>query len=56
MKKVLFTLLLAVLFVSCDDKLDKKKTDTGYVVKELNTKSPDSDQYVLIKTSKGDIK
>lgn len=56
MKKILFPLLLAVLFVSCGDKQQKKRTDDGFVVKELNTNSPDCDQYVLMSTSYGDIK
>ena len=56
MKKVLFFLLFAMSFVSCDDKLENKKSGTGYEVKDLNTNSPDKDQYVLIRTSHGDIK
>ena len=56
MKKILFTLLLAVLFVSCSEKQHKKRTDDGFVVKELNTASPDCDQYVLMSTSYGNIK
>lgn len=60
MKKILFALSLLLLFVSCggdkEKKTVKKQAQTGYTVKDLNTKSPDCDQYVLMSTSLGDIK
>ncbi|MBQ5895959.1 MAG: peptidylprolyl isomerase [Bacteroidaceae bacterium] len=65
MKKILLGVLVAVLFISCgDDNIGKDgksanndtKQNSGFVVKDFNTDSPDCDQYVLMSTSHGDVK
>ena len=49
---------MAVMLMACDNEATKqqKSTTTGFEVKDLNTASPDCDQYVLLSTSLGDIK
>ena len=49
---------MAVMLMACDNEAAKqqKSTTTGFEVKDLNTASPDCDQYVLLSTSLGDIK
>ena len=49
---------MAVMLMACDNEATKqqKSTTTGFEVKDLNTASPDCDQYVLLSTSFGDIK
>ena len=60
MKKILFVLSMLALLISCSggegEKKQEKKSKNGFEVKELNTDSPDCDQYVLMSTSHGDIK
>lgn len=58
MKRIIFALSMAVMLMACDNEAAKqqKSTTTGFEVKDLNTASPDCDQYVLLSTSLGDIK
>lgn len=58
MKKILFALSLLALFVACDSGTVKQpaKPRNGLELKELNADSPDCDQYVLMSTSRGDVK
>ena len=65
MKRILYGMLAVMLLISCGDKKtgqegksaakDAKQNSTS-AIKELNTDSPDCDQYVLMSTSYGDIK
>lgn len=58
MKKILLALSMVALLVACDsgEKQQVKNSKNGLEIKELNTNSPDCDQYVLMSTSHGDIK
>lgn len=58
MKRIIFAFSMAVMLMACDNEAAKqqKSTTTGFEVKDLNTASPDCDQYVLLSTSLGDIK
>ena len=58
MKKIIFTLSMIALLLSCGEGAEKqaKSSNKGFEVKNLNTESPDCDQYVLMSTSRGDIK
>ena len=58
MKRIIFAFSLLALLMSCSETTTKqeKKSSTGFEVKDLNTDSPDCDQYVLMSTSRGDVK
>ena len=58
MKKILLALSMVALLVACDsgEKQQVQNSKNGLEIKELNTNSPDCDQYVLMSTSHGDIK
>ncbi|MBQ5751723.1 MAG: peptidylprolyl isomerase, partial [Bacteroidaceae bacterium] len=58
MKKILLAFSMAALLFSCGGgtATQAEKPKTGFEVKELNTDVPDCDQYVLMSTSRGDIK
>ncbi len=55
---ILLTTLSALLLVSCGGGEAKKNENGGNasVIKELNVNSPDTDQYLLVKTNHGDFK
>lgn len=54
----MLTTLSALLLVSCGGGEAKKNENGGNasVIKELNVNSPDTDQYLLVKTNHGDFK
>lgn len=59
-KNLFIALVAVVLFIACGgggtaEKKSAKAEESVPVVKELNTDSPDSDQYVKISTTMGDI-
>ena len=58
MKRILFALSVSFLLFSCagETATPEKKSKTGLEIKDLNTQSPDCDQYVLMSTSRGDVK
>lgn len=55
---ILLITLSAVLLVSCGGGEAKKNENGGNasLIKELNVNSPDTDQYLLVKTNHGDFK
>lgn len=55
---ILLATLSAVLLVSCGGGEAKKNENGGNasLIKELNVNSPDTDQYLLVKTNHGDFK
>lgn len=55
---ILLTTLSALLLVSCGGGEAKKNENSGNasLIKELNVNSPDTDQYLLVKTNHGDFK
>lgn len=55
---ILLTTLSALLLVSCGGGEAKKNENGGNasLIKELNVNSPDTDQYLLVKTNHGDFK
>lgn len=58
MKRIFFAFSIIALMLSCSGgtKTQETKSCTGFEIKDLNTQSPDCDQYVLMSTSRGDIK
>lgn len=58
MKKIIFAFSIVALLFSCGEGTVKqeKKSKAGFEIKDLNVDSPDCDQYVLMSTSRGDIK
>ena len=58
MRRVFFLFSIIALLLSCagETPAPEKKSTTGFEIKDLNTGSPDCDQYVLMSTSHGDIK
>ena len=58
MKRIFFAFSIIALMFSCSGgtKTQEAKSSTGFEIKDLNTQSPDCDQYVLMSTSRGDIK
>lgn len=58
MKKILLALSMVALLVACDsgEKVKVDDSKKGFEVKDLNKNSLDCDQYVLMSTSRGDIK
>ena len=58
MKRIFFAFSIIALMLSCSGgtKTQETKSNTGFEIKDLNTQSPDCDQYVLMSTSCGDIK
>ena len=58
MKKIIFAFSIVALLLSCGEGTVKqeKKSKAGFEIKDLNVDSPDCDQYVLMSTSRGDIK
>ena len=58
MKRIFFAFSIIALMLSCSGgtKTQETKSNTGFEIKDLNTQSPDCDQYVLMSTSRGDIK
>ena len=64
MKKIFYGLFIAMLLISCGNKKTGKSTKkdakqekkSSVVIRDLNSNSPDCDQYVLMSTSYGDIK
>lgn len=58
MKRIFFAFSIIALMLSCSGgtKTQETKSSTGFEIKDLNTQSPDCDQYVLMSTSRGDIK
>ena len=58
MKRIFFAFSIIALMLSCSGGTgtQETKSTTGFEIKDLNTQSPDCDQYVLMSTSRGDIK
>ena len=58
MKRILFALSVLALLLSCagGTATPEKKSTNGLEIKDLNTAPPDCDQYVLMSTSRGDVK
>ena len=58
MKRIFFAFSILAMFLSCagETATQEKKSSTGFEIKDLNTASPDCDQYVLMSTSHGDVK
>ena len=58
MKRIFFAFSILALLLSCtaETATQEKKSTTGFEIKDLNTASPDCDQYVLMSTSHGDVK
>jgi peptidylprolyl isomerase len=58
MKRIFFAFSIIALLLSCSGGIgtQETKSTTGFEIKDLNTQSPDCDQYVLMSTSRGDIK
>ena len=58
MKKIVFAFSMIALLLSCSDGAVKKENTpkAGLEIKDLNPNSPDCDQYVLMSTSRGDVK
>ena len=58
MKRIILALSMVALLLSCGTEPAKQsaKPKRGFEVKELVTEVPDSDQYVLMSTSRGDVK
>ena len=58
MKRIILALSMVALLLSCGTEPAKQsaKPKKGFEVKELVTEVPDSDQYVLMSTSRGDVK
>ena len=52
--KTFLFLLVASFVVSCGESAESEKGEFG--IQQLNEDSPDSDQYVLIETNRGNIK
>ena len=58
MKRIFFAFSILALLLSCtgETATQEKKSTTRFEIKDLNTASPDCDQYVLMSTSHGDVK
>lgn len=58
MKRIFFAFSILAMLLSCagETATQEKKSSTGFEIKDLNTASPDCDQYVLMSTSHGDVK
>ncbi len=56
--QLVFIAIFALSVISCGDGGTKKQSgdSSGPAIKELNVNSPDSDQYLLVKTNQGDFK